>query len=901
MRRLITSVGLAILVGLVLVRGAKAQEIATASHERGPRFLLAMATKVVPIDVSKTAVLARRLDLELEGATLKQALAAIEAQSGLVLAYSDDAVPLDKRVHLRAEAITTAAALTDVLLDAGVDVVFKADGSAALVKRPPVIQNGSVAGRAIDAKTSSAIVGATVVIERTSLSATTDNEGRYRIADVAPGTYTVRARYIGYAPASLAITVSEDREATADFTLEKSVQRLDEVVTTGTVVPTEVKALPTPVTVVTDSDIALLRPHGLQELFRLAVPTGVSWDYAAFPGETSISVRGASTLLGGIGQMKVFVDGIEAANPGNAPIDPNSIERIEVIRGPQAAAIYGSDAIGGVIQIFTKHGDPTLTRPQVDAEAAVGAVQTPYAGYGGVLRQSYTAAVRGGGSDVSYNFGAGYKRTGNYLPNAEISRQSNPSAYGGMHFARGIVAADVSGRYYLTNAPQVFNPEFFQTGDPFYSKPLYEPVQYGNQMVGARFSVTPTRWWQHAITVGIDRYTTDQTQTQPRLTSPDDTLLSVFNSSRTKTSIGYNTSVQGPLGAGVTGAVTAGFDHYSIFSTYWFTDGTTTTTGSVASTPDNPIFANRTITNNTGYFGQVQVGFHDVLFLTGGLRADQNTNFGDSLGTPLSPRVGLSYTPQVGGAKLKLRGSWGRAIRAPSPGFKSADVNPTSLANPRLAPERQRGWDAGVDAVFGPRGSLSLTYYDQTADNLIQFVQLQTAPEPIFQFQNVGRIKNTGAELEGSVAIGPLQIKGQYGYARARVEQLGPNYTGTLQIGDQTLTTPKHTAGGSLAIVPLPRTTISAGLTYVGGWSGFDDLAEERCFGGTGPCQANFRDYMIGYPGFVKVNATVSRELTPLLSGFISVDNLTNNQAFEPNNSLTVLGRVSTLGLRLHY
>src|SRR4051812_37876665 len=126
MRRFITSVSLSVGVGLGLVRAMNAQEIASASYERGPRFLLATATKVVPVNVSRTPVLARRLNLELEGATLKQALAEIVAQSGLVLAYSDDAVPLEKHVHLRAEAITAAAALTDVLFDAGVDVVFKA-------------------------------------------------------------------------------------------------------------------------------------------------------------------------------------------------------------------------------------------------------------------------------------------------------------------------------------------------------------------------------------------------------------------------------------------------------------------------------------------------------------------------------------------------------------------------------------------------------------------------------------------------------------------------------------------------------------------------------------------------------------------------------------------------------
>src|SRR4029077_589103 len=107
----------------------------------------------------------------------------------------------------------------------------------------------------------------------------TGNDGRYRIADVPAGSYTARARYIGYAPASASVTVSADQEATADFALEKSPQQLNEVVTTGTVVPTEVKALPTPISVISASDIELERPHSVEELFRQAVPTAVGWDF----------------------------------------------------------------------------------------------------------------------------------------------------------------------------------------------------------------------------------------------------------------------------------------------------------------------------------------------------------------------------------------------------------------------------------------------------------------------------------------------------------------------------------------------------------------------------------------------------------------------------------------------
>jgi len=311
------------------------------------------------------------------------------------------------------------------------------------------------------------------------------------------------------------------------------------------------------------------------------------------------------------------------------------------------------------------------------------------------------------------------------------------------------------------------------------------------------------------------------------------------------------------------------------------------------------------VTNNTGYFAQAQFGFRDALFLTGGLRAEQNTNFGEDLGTPVSPQAGVSYVRQFGPTSVKVRGSWGRAIRAPAPGLKSAVASAISvqLANSQLGPERQKGWDAGIDMVIGARGSLSLTYYDQSAEDLIQSVLLQTNPVQTFQSQNVGRVKNTGVEVEGTFFSGPLQLKAQYGYSRARIEQLAPNYTGDLQVGDQALITPKHTAGVSLTVTPLATTTLSAGLTYVGGWNYYDFLALYGCFGGTSPCASGpgFRGYIAPYPGFAKLNASVSQQITRFASGFVSVDNVANNQAFEAANTSPVLGRIMTAGFQLRY
>jgi outer membrane receptor protein involved in Fe transport len=203
--------------------------------------------------------------------------------------------------------------------------------------------------------------------------------------------------------------------------------------------------------------------------------------------------------------------------------------------------------------------------------------------------------------------------------------------------------------------------------------------------------------------------------------------------------------------------------------------------------------------------------------------------------------------------------------------------------------------------VFGHRGSLSVTYYDQTADDLIQTVLLESSPVQTFQAQNVGKVGNTGVEIEATVTAGPVRIKGQYAYARSRIEQLAPGYGGDLRVGDQALGIPKHTAGASLSADPFRGTTVSAGLTYVGSWTNYDWLAQSRCFGGTGPCEPTFRDYIVAYPSFARVNASVFQQITPRVSGFISADNLTNNKAYEMDNFGPVMGRITTVGAKWQY
>src|SRR5437762_688218 len=164
--RHLTLVWLACLGLCAMSEGGKAQQPADAGVQGGPRFLYAPNSSDVPVrlDVKRTPVLARRVYLDLRGATLEEALDQLSRQAGLKLSYSKALVPLNQRVRLVAEEITVAGALSDLLFDVDVDVLFTMAGQAVLVPRSQNVDAiplvGIVTGRVTDSLTSEGIAGA---------------------------------------------------------------------------------------------------------------------------------------------------------------------------------------------------------------------------------------------------------------------------------------------------------------------------------------------------------------------------------------------------------------------------------------------------------------------------------------------------------------------------------------------------------------------------------------------------------------------------------------------------------------------------------------------------------------------------------------------------------------------
>ncbi|HEV8641177.1 MAG TPA: TonB-dependent receptor [Methylomirabilota bacterium] len=342
--------------------------------DRSPRFLLASDSRLVPVDVRATPLLGQRLSLALNGATVKEALAEIVRQSGLRLVYSDDVLPARARVRLHAEGITVVAALTDVLFDAGLDVVFSPNGRAALVRRGTLFQTGTVTGRVTDSASGQAVVGVGVFLNRTRWRAMTDADGRYRMADVTPGPYTLAARRIGYRVFTQPVTVEADQEAIVDVTLRAAPSELEAVVVTATgerrllelghvVGRINADSLVKEAPVTTLTELLTARVPGLQ-VFQTQGTVG---------GRVNLLVRGPNSF--GLTNQPIFIiDGVRyttdertplcsGACPGSTEptsplndLNPNDIESVEVVKGPSAATLYGTDAANGVVVITTKRG-----------------------------------------------------------------------------------------------------------------------------------------------------------------------------------------------------------------------------------------------------------------------------------------------------------------------------------------------------------------------------------------------------------------------------------------------------------------------------------------------------------------------------------------------------------------
>ncbi len=241
------------------------------------------------------------------------------------------------------------------------------------------------------------LANARVIVLGTNLSATTDAAGSYAIENVPPGTHSLRATVLGYTPATMVnVTIAAGVPFTANFELREAAVQLEEVVVTALGIEREQRTLSFAAQMVSEDKLSgVPKSNLISSLQGNVAGVRVTNAGGAF-SSARIVVRGASSILGQ-NQPLIVVDGIPidnyaAANSGygagdfggydvgNAAgeINPNNIQSMTVLKGPNAAALYGSRAANGAIVITTKKGQGAPGEGGFGITATVGTMfETP--------------------------------------------------------------------------------------------------------------------------------------------------------------------------------------------------------------------------------------------------------------------------------------------------------------------------------------------------------------------------------------------------------------------------------------------------------------------------------------------------------------------------------------------
>jgi outer membrane receptor for ferrienterochelin and colicins len=217
-----------------------------------------------------------------------------------------------------------------------------------------VAQHGEIRGHIKDAS-GGPLSGANVLLQNTTLGAASDEEGYFEIKNVPHGSYTITAKMLGYEPADKKITVKSS-QVEISFTLKETDLKMDQVVVTGTKIAKYLKDTPVRTEVITSREIELRNPTNFIEA--VSNMTGVDQQIeCSICNVSSISLQGlpgryTQVLIDGmpqfssLGQMYSFMQ---------YPV--NFIEQVEVVKGGKSS-LYGTDAIGGIINVRTKKPGP---------------------------------------------------------------------------------------------------------------------------------------------------------------------------------------------------------------------------------------------------------------------------------------------------------------------------------------------------------------------------------------------------------------------------------------------------------------------------------------------------------------------------------------------------------------
>jgi outer membrane cobalamin receptor len=688
-----------------------------------------------------------------------------------------------------------------------------------------------------------------------SRGAFADETGRFDITVPDAGGCRVQATLTGFQAATVPCETAGGEPLR--IVLEVApVQETMIVTATRTEAPTS--QVGASATVFTEADLERRQTPLVADLL-LATP-GAMLVRSGGPGTvTSLFVRGGESDYN-----KILLDGVPLNEPGGtfylSNLTTENLERVEVLRGAYSS-LFGSDAMGSVIQLFTKRADRTSRRPSVSAQIDGGTYDTLH----------MSTAVFGARGPLDYSLAAARFQSDNRVPN---SRFENTTFSGNVGIAIGTSATlRVIGR---GERGRVGTP-----GTTAFGRPDLDAFSVRHDGVA---SVS----FDHQITRAVrqralySRTASSQQSTNLILDPPyratfqgrvASWLSNDFrNDSLTRLQrhhASYQADVRLASGA-------ASGDQLLTVLADW--DGE-------RANALNRLSGIETINarDNVGVSAQQQMLWPRV-FATAGGRVERNETFG----TAFVPRGTLVYVARrASGAvgETQLKASAGAGIKEPTM-LESFSISPYFHGNPDLKPERSRSAEVGIEQRFArDRAKIELTFFHNRFSDIIALV---TTNPSTFEgrFVNVGVSRARGVEAGVQARPVPaVHVRAGYTLLDSKILASERPDDRLFGLGQRAFRRPKHSGYAGVSM-NVKRVTADLNGVFVGAFVDSD-------FGLFSPA-------LVENPGHRLWDARVTVKATSRLTPILAIDNLTNEDYSEPFG-YQPLGRVVRAGLRVGF
>ena len=602
---------------------------------------------------------------------------------------------------------------------------------------------------------------------------------------------------------------------------QDAVTQGEELVVTATRLPIEEDESPASTSVVDDENFEERQIRRVADALR-AVP-GISVVQSGAPGQlTSVFTRGLRSE-----HTQVLLDGIPV-NQGLqgafnfADLTVDNIDRIEVVRGPQST-LYGPRALAGAIQIFTRRGSGA---PTLDWNIEGGSFET--------FRESF--ASQGSWRELDYSFAVSTLATENERPNNEY------------RLWNGIANLGWSPNEQL-RIGSLFTYQLADIGLP---NTIFNPRRIDNflterWLVGPRIDFRPVKWWDHQLIVAYDHERQLHDPNEDGFVGPTRALFKRFT-------VDYQNNLR---------------------PANWLTLTTGGFYSEIDAGQERPFvsFGDTFISDYTrqwSAFMQASVTPTEDLNLVAGGRYDSFNQFGDVW----TYRFAGSYRFAPAGTRVHASIATGFSPPSPQDKIFRFNPNPGEPLAP-LEPERNRGWDVGVEQGFwNERVQIGATYFHNRLSNVIGF-------NGLFETLNLGAGRTQGIEAELRLRpLTNLEFLATYTYLDA--EKTSEEDITQLQ---------------GARLPRRPRNEVYLSATYL--WFGKLRTTAEAKFVNARE-ELNFGEPNFDIEDYAFVNLAAEYEITPHVSVYARINNLTDEDYSEVFG-FPALGRSAYGGFRLRF